>query len=248
LEAGRYRKIWFPGYLLLGVFSQIKLEKFEGPLHLLLQLVEQEEMVITDIALAQVTEQFLNHLEQMEGDRLENLADFLVIATKLVYLKSKNLLPYLQPEEDEGPSLADQLKLYKQYLDASKIVNEFWEANRISYGRTEPPLKAEGFMLPANARIIDLRESMVRLVKRLQPLRPLTQVTMDRTVSVRQKISNLRSLLENCKRISFNEMLQDAENKTEVIVSFLAILELVKDQTVYIEQESVYGELMINKF
>ncbi|MBU0546169.1 segregation/condensation protein A [Patescibacteria group bacterium] len=227
--------------------NEIKLEKFEGPLQLLLQLVEQEEMTITDIALSQVTEQFLNHLEKMEGDRLENLADFLVIATKLVYLKSKNLLPYLQPEEDEGPSLADQLKLYKQYLDASKKINDFWEANNIAYGRLEPPVRAEGFVLPANVQAADLYDSMKRLVKRLQPLRPLARMTMDRTVSVRQTIDNLRNLLERCKKINFNEILQNAENKTEVIVSFLAVLELVKDQTIYIEQESIYGELVIIK-
>lgn len=227
--------------------NQVKLEKFEGPLDLLLQLIEQEKMAITDISLSQVTEQFLNFIEKVDNDQPETLADFLVIATKLVYLKSKHLLPLLQPEEDEGPSLADQLKLYKQYLEASKKIDGLWKENRIAYGRVEPPVRVEGFVLPANAQILDIYESMRRLVKRLQPLRPLSQMTMDRSVSIRQKIDSLRNLLTQCKKISFTQMIQNAENKTEIIVSFLAVLELAKDQSIFIEQEGVYGEMMINK-
>ena len=129
--------------------TEIKLEKFQWPLDLLLQLIEQEKMAITEISLSEVTEQFLNYLDKLsapgvDSDHSDFLADFLVIAAKLVYLKSKHLLPYLQPEEDEGPNLADQLKLYKQYLEASKKILAFWQAERLAYGRTEPPVKVEG--------------------------------------------------------------------------------------------------------
>jgi len=228
--------------------TEIKLEKFQGPLDLLLQLIEQEKMSITDVSLSKVTEQFLDHLDKMETDRSENLADFLVIATKLVYIKSKNILPYLYPpEEDDGPGLADQLKLYKQYIEASKKINIFWQANKISYGRIEPPVKVEGFILPHNAQATDLHASMTKLVKRLQPLRPLARMNMDKSISIKQKIENIRNLLINLKKFNFNEVVKDAGNKTDVIISFLALLELVKDKTVYIKQQGAFGEMTVEK-
>src|SRR3989339_1639297 len=104
--------------------NKLKLDNFEGPLDLLLQLIEQEDLNITDIALSKITEQFFVHLDKMGKNRSEELADFLVIAAKLIFLKSKNLLPYLNPEEDEGESLADQLKMYKRYVEASKNIDE----------------------------------------------------------------------------------------------------------------------------
>src|SRR3989338_6596602 len=118
--------------------KEIKLEKFQGPLDLLLQLIEQDELNITEISLSNVTEQFFDYLNKLEESRSEELADFLVIATKLVYLKSKHLLPYLYPEADEGPSLAEQLKLYKRYADASKEIGRLWEQGSIASGRIEP--------------------------------------------------------------------------------------------------------------
>ncbi|MDO8499794.1 MAG: segregation/condensation protein A [bacterium] len=227
---------------------EIKLEKFEGPLDLLLQLIEQEKMSITEIALSKITEQFLEYLDKMGDDRSDNLADFLVIATRLVYLKSKNLLPYLlPPDEDDGPGLAEQLKLYKQFIVASGKINILWQAGSIAYGRVEPPVKVEGFTPPTNARVNDLYTAMVALVKRLQPLRPLQSMQIDRTISIKQKIASIRELLTKIKSLSFKDILQNAENKTEVIVSFLALLELVKDETIKIKQKDAYADLFLEK-
>ncbi len=227
--------------------TEIKLEKFEGPLDLLLQLIEQEKMVITEVSLSQVTEQFLNYLDKFGDDRSENLADFLVIATRLVYLKSKQLLPYLQPEEEEGPSLADQLKLYKQYLEASQKIHSLWTAERVAYGRIEPPVKAVGFVLPLNARTDDLRSAFLQLIKRLEPISPLPEVKMDRTISIKQKIDSIRKILRQYRQLNFEQLLENATSRTEVIVSFLALLELVKDQSVQIKQAGAFNELVIKK-
>lgn len=227
--------------------TEIKLEKFEGPLDLLLQLIEQEKMAITEVSLSQVTEQFLNYLDKFGNDRSENLADFLVIATRLVYLKSKQLLPYLQPEEEEGPSLADQLKLYRQYLEASKKIYLLWTAERIAYGRVESPVKPIGFVLPLNAQTVDLHLAFLQLIKRLEPISPLPEVKMDRTISIRQKIDSIRKILQQFKQLSFTKLLENASSRTDVIVSFLALLELVKDQSVQIKQTGAFNELLIKK-
>lgn len=223
----------------------IKLEKFQGPLDLLLQLVELEKMNISEISLSQVTEQFLKHLDTLEASRSDELADFLIIATKLVYLKSKNLLPYLYPEEDEGPSLADQLKMYQQYVEASKKIQILWEQNRIAYGRVEPPVKAIGFVLPSNAQLGDLHKSISALVARLRPSNPLPTATIDHSISVKAKLDIIRNLLNNSKKLSFTQLLANAGNRTEVIVSFLAILELVKDAHASVHQIGAFGDMEI---
>ncbi len=227
---------------------KLTLEKFQGPLDLLLQLIEQEKLSITEVALSKVTEQYFAYLAGLGEGRSEELADFLVTATKLVYLKSRHLLPYLYPpEEDDGPSLADQLKLYKQYLEAAKYVNILWQARRVAYGREEPPLKISGFVLPGNARIYDLRQAMFELLKRIKPLVPLPRLTMDRSVSVKQKIEFLFGLLQRLKQVSFNDILSKAANRTEAVVSFLAVLELIKQGKVSFHQDRAFEEMLIKR-
>lgn len=228
--------------------TDLKLEKFEGPLDLLLQLVDQEKLSITEIALAKVTEQFFSYLDKLEKNRPEELADFLVVAARLIYLKSHSLLQYAYPEEeDNGPGLADQLKLYKQYVEASKVVNGLWEANKIAYGRIEPPVKNKEFVLPANATTNNLYDSMLSLLKRLKPLEPLPKVAIDHSISIKQKIDSIRNLLKNGKEFSFKNLLSSAQNKTEVIVSFLAILELVKQQSIRFKQVNAFEDLLVTK-
>ncbi len=228
--------------------TDLKLEKFEGPLDLLLQLVDQEKLSITEIALAKVTEQFFSYLDKLEKNRPEELADFLVVAARLIYLKSHHLLQYAYPEEEEnGPGLADQLKLYKQYVDASKVVNSLWEANKIAYGRTEPPVKNKEFVLPSNAAVKNLHDSIVYLLSRLKPMEALPKVTIDHSVSIKQKIDAIRNLLKSGKELNFKNILSSAQNKTEVIVSFLAILELVKQQSVRFRQVNSFEDLLVVK-
>ncbi len=226
----------------------IKIDKFEGPMDLLLQLIDQEKLDISEISLARVTEQFFSYLDKLEENRSEELADFLVIAARLVYLKSHSLLQYAYPEdEDTGPSLADQLKLYKQYVEASRVVNSLWQKQNIAYGRVEPPVKSAKFVLPANAGTNNLRDAMMILLARLKPLEPLPKATIDHSISIKQKIDAIRSLLKNGKEVSFKNLLSSAQNKTEVIVSFLAILELIKQQSVRFRQVNAFEDLVIHK-
>lgn len=226
---------------------EIKLEQFSGPLDLLLALIEQEELNINDIALSKVTEQYFDYLNKLEEHRPEELADFLVIATKLVYMKSKNLLPQLMADEDDGPSLAEQLKMYKRYIEASRDIYGMWQDDTAGYGRLEPPVKAEGFVLPVNAKANDLHQSFVSLLKRLKPINPLPKVNIDRAISVKQKIDSIFNLLKLHKKIHFSTILAEAGNKTEVIVSLLAILELVKSGDAAIHQLNSFADLEIHK-
>lgn len=225
-----------------------KLEKFEGPLDFLLQLLDEEKLSITDVALSKVTEQFFSYLDKLEDNRPEELADFLVIAARLIYLKSHHLLNYLQPDEEEtGPGLADQLKMYKRYVEASKEIEKLWSREKIAYGRTEPPVKAAELILPLNAQAGNLRDAMAALLSRLRPVSPLPQVTIDHSVSVKQKLDTLRNLLKSEKQFSFFKLISEAKNKTEVIASFLALLELVKEKSAIIKQKNSFEDLIVVK-
>ncbi len=222
------------------------LKKFEGPLDLLLQLIEREELVVTEIALSNVTEQFLAKLREVEEKEPESLASFLVVATKLVYLKSKELLPYLAPAEEEGPSLADQLKLYKLYADAAKQIERIWNEENAAYGRIEPPLKVEGFVMPANAESLDLQGTFLQLLKRWQPTNPLPKVTIDHSVSVRQRIESIYAAVQKLRQLHFTDLTKQAHTKTDIIVSFLALLELFKQDKICIQQLSTFADMHIH--
>jgi len=228
--------------------EKLNLGKFSGPLDLLLQLIEQQELDITEISLSQVTEQYFQYLDKIEKNRSAILADFLVIATKLIYLKSKNLLPYLYPEEeDEGLSLADQLKMYKSYIEASKYIEGLWKEDKLAYTRIEPPLKMKEFVVPANAYNIDLHNSMEQLVKRLKPVKPLPEITIDHSISVKQTIDKIRNLLLNTKKFNFKKLLSKSQNRTEVIVNFLAILDLLRKKDIMVVQGNSFSEFEVEK-
>lgn len=227
--------------------APVTLEQFQGPLDLLLQLIEDEKMVITDISLSKVTEQFFTYLNSLSEKDAEELADFLVVASRLVFLKSKHLLPYLYPEEEQGPSLADQLKLYKRYADASKHVEKLWKENGLAYGRIEPPIPVEGFVMPLNATANHLLHSFTFLLKRLKPVAALPKVAIDRTVSVKDKIASIYDALQRIKKLAFTDIVQGARNRTDVIVSFLAILELVKQEHITVEQSGAFHNFTLTK-
>ena len=133
---------------------KIKVEHFEGPLDLLLQLIEDQKLEITKVALAEVTEQYIQVLNQSAKNKItaEILADFLVVASRLLFIKSKALLPFLEWDDDEdGEELTKQLKIYKEYLDASKVINKMILRKRFAFSRQKilferevkfsPPLK-----------------------------------------------------------------------------------------------------------
>jgi segregation and condensation protein A len=227
--------------------KELKLTKFEGPLDLLLQLIENEKLAITDVSLSDVTDQFFEYLTGMGEERSDELADFLVIATRLVYIKSRQLLPYLYPPEEEGLSLSDQLKFYKRYADASKFVEKLWGQNKMAYGRIEPPPTQVGFVAPNNASGEELKNSFVSLLKRLKPINPLPEVRIDRTVSVQQKIKSIYEALQKLKQLSFKDIFNSTSNRSEVIVSFLALLELIKQEKISVKQTNSFNDMIINK-
>jgi segregation and condensation protein A len=225
---------------------EVQTTHFSGPLDLLLSLVAEKKMSITELALAEVTEQYVHSIDVLEEKDPDELADFLVIATKLLLLKSKSLLPQFFPEEEDGPSLAEQLKLYKAFVDASKEIHDIWENSNKTYFRIEPTRRPTEFVPPGNFVEDKMHACMVQLVHRLAPLKPLPQVKIDKTVSIKERISHMKIMLKKVKQVRFAEMLGESANKTEIIVGFLAILELVKQQAVSLKQSDAFDDILVS--
>lgn len=226
---------------------KVELAQFSGPLDLLLSLIKENKLNISQLSLSTITEQYLRYLDKLEKNKEEELADFLVIGTRLLYLKSRLLLPQFSPEAEEGESLEEQLKLYKLFVDASRKFNKIWRNRHFSFFRIEPLKKNKEFVAPANLSGENLQSSMINLLARLKPLKPLPQTTIDATISMKEKLESIRNVLKKVGKVSFFEILGKARNRTEVIVSFLALLELVKQKTVFLKQNTPFSDIAIEK-
>ncbi len=224
-------------------------KEFNGPLDLLLSLIEDKKKDISEVAISEVTDQFLQYLQAMpEDDRAgDEVADFLIVAARLLYLKSRALLPMFAPIEDEGPSLADQLRLYQHFVKVSRDLNRRWLEKAHGYFRNHPVeiIIPEG--LPTNVSLQTLAESMAKLVHTLKPPKPLPQTKIDARVSLKEKIEHLRNLLNTQSSYNLLDSMSERGNRTEIIVSFLAILELAKQRIVNINQDEQFGDIIINK-
>ena len=225
----------------------LALENFSGPLDLLLSLIEEKKMAITEVALSHVTEQYLLYIDTLDEEKADEMADFLVVATRLLLLKAKNLLPQFGLEEEEGPSLAEQLRLYQAYVKVSRKIQKAWIKNERSSFRMEPIRKATGFVPPENATSKSFVHVFSHLLSRLKPLKPLPKVSIDRGVTLKEKIDTIRKLLSQRKEFSFSEVVNNKQNRTEVIVGFLALLELVKQKSVFLHQADTFSDIVIKR-
>ena len=230
--------------------SKVVLEQFEGPLDLLLKLIEKDKLVITEISLAHITDQYLNYIEESKELIPEEVADFLLIASKLIYLKSKHLLPDFNLEdEDDASSLENQLKIYRQYYDASKNIYKILNKKRFLYVRINiyKLEKLEGFFPPHKINKIILEDTFKIILNRIEKIIELPKRVIAKAVSIGERIEDIKRLIKNNNKISFKDIIKKKDNKIETVISFLAMLELVKQREVIVEQDKLFGDLNISK-
>jgi segregation and condensation protein A len=226
---------------------EVKGQQFNGPLALLLQLIEDKKMEITEVSLSETTEEFLAYIEKMEEKNAEELADFLMVAARLLLIKSKALLPFLGQAE-ELDDLEKQLKLYKQFVEASKLIEAMLKENRFTFSRQKAIVPKETvFTPPVGVTAVKLRNVFLVVLKKLDPIVKLPRQAIEKTVSLQQKILQIREFLNTSKRVGFRKLMSDAKSKTEVIVNFLAILELLKQSELRVRQKGIFEDIILEK-
>jgi segregation and condensation protein A len=231
-------------------------EKFQGPLALLLQMIEKEEMDITEIALASIADQYVAYVEQAENIDLDEIADFLVVAARLLYIKSKALLPYLSNGEDEVEvdDLKRQLRMYKKFVDASLQISALIDRERLMFvpvfnknGRQQKKKEAS-FIPPAKLKVTDLEETWFLILARLKKReQKLPEARIEPKISIDERIGHIRGLLSEHLSLSFQNFLKTATSRVEVVVNILAVLELAKQRELVFEQEELFSEIRVLK-
>lgn len=227
-----------------------QLENFEGPLDLLFSLIEENKLDISNISLAKITDEYLEYIRANENLSIEEIADFLVIAAKLLYIKSKLLLPDIDLSDEDisdAGELERQLKIYKEYHDARKILQKMISKNNFTYIRTVPLIKIKAeFLPPKNISLEDFKIAMDKLIESLNFVVKIPKKLIDKTINIKEKIDHIQDLLSKREKVSFSEFIKDRNNKTEIIVAFLAMLELMKQRTIDADQEFLFEEITIS--
>ena len=227
---------------------QINTPVYQGPLDLLLQLIENAELDITSLALAQVTEQFLKHLEKMQDLAPDEISAFLVIAAKLLQIKSEALLPQQtssrEEESDLGNELARQLIAYKRYKEIAEILAERKDLGYQSFIRLSPTnifikenLDLAGFgvnelfLLASNILQKNIeRQSISTIVERPK-------------ITIKDKINQISDHFSKTDELTFRELLGQRYSRLDVVISFLALLELIKGSFIKVVQNDVFDEI-----
>ncbi len=219
---------------------------FEGPLDLLLNLIERAELDITRVSLAQVTDQYIAYLHSLREQELDEASEFLTIAAKLIQIKSEVLLPRPprrdEGEEDPGAALIQQLILYKQFKNIAAFLAE--QDGRSTYLRLAPPPKLEAQVDLKGIDIHDLVAIATYLFTRTDDRQELHTVVTPSPVSIRQKIRLIGDFLRQGST-SFITLITGARSRIEIVVTFLAMLELVKRHKINANQETNFGEIML---
>lgn len=227
---------------------EVRSEQFDGPLHVLLELIQEEELPITEVSLASVTEGYLHYMDTHEVP-LAELADFLVVATKLLLIKSQAILPVKVEMEQEDPStLALQLRLYKEFVDASKLIEERFDHLNQSFERVQADVvKMEKGEVVTNVTPTDLAQAFTGLLKRLEPFFKLQTAAMERVVSVKERLREIHDAILSRTKMTFRQIASGGKSRVDVVVSFLALLELVKQRAVSVLQSGVFDEIEIKR-
>ena len=229
---------------------RVSLPVFEGPLDLLLNLIEREELDITTISLARVADQYLAYMSTIEEVGPANLAEFLVVAAKLVLIKSQALLPRpkrpaAEGDLDVGEELAEQLRQYRQFKLAAKQLQERLDHGLRTFIRLAPPPKIEPQLDLSDVEISDLLAAVREALQIELPAPSVDRVISRRTITIQEQMGLIRNKLVEHEQVIFQELLAKAGGRVEIAVTLLATLELIKRHEVRVYQERRFGKIVI---
>jgi segregation and condensation protein A len=224
----------------------IKTAVFEGPLDILLSLVEKRKLFINDISLSQVADDFISYVKDLENFPLGESTNFILIASTLVLIKSKSLLPDLNLTEEEEASIDDlevRLREYQKYKTLANDLRERFGIN-ISYLRLPPKEKKIVFLPDKNTTLAGILGTIKSVLKNL-PVKEITpKAIVQKVISLEEMITRLSERINQTLRMSFKDFSGSGKkDKVTVIVSFLAVLELVKQGIIQVKQEKDFQDI-----
>ncbi len=231
----------------IDIFS-IKTEVFEGPLELLLELVEKRKLLINDISLAEVTDEYMARVSDMQEKSLPNTAQFVQLAATLLLIKSKSLLPVLELSQEEEEIIDDleiRLRRYAIYRDIAKGIEEQF-GSKMLHERQYVPDLTPLFVTDHFTTTEALRESMNDVLSNLPKKVEQPKVRVKKVISLDEMIARLETRIKEQMNLRFSELLENEKEKPIVIVGFLAVLESVKQGSILVEQAERFADIEIS--
>jgi segregation and condensation protein A len=226
---------------------QIKTEVFEGPLDLLLSLIEKRKLFINDIALSKVADDYITYLQSLEKFPIADSADFLVIASTLLLIKSRSLLPGLNLTDEEQKDIGDlekRLKIYQRIKELSLHIKNSFGKNIIYF--PEPRKTIPVFSPDETITSNNLLTSILSVIKALPKIENIPKAIVKKVISLEEMIGNLTTRIQSSIKLSFREFAKvGKEERVNVIISFLAMLELVKQGIVSVKQNNQFEDIEI---
>jgi len=232
------------------VAFRVRQEKFEGPLETLLDLIEKEKLSISEISLARVADEYLAHVRSLSSPDPEELAEFMVVAAQLMLIKSRSLLPDLELSEEEEVSideLRQRLIALEKIHQAARELKRLERSGQRLYSR-EAYLGMKPVFYPPPGLVPGvLAAGFAALVASLPKIEELAEEKLKRVMSLEEKISRIRVILQDAIERGFSEIIKGAQEKIEVILSFLAVLELAKQKFIELKQDAAFGEIKVKR-
>jgi len=229
----------------------IHTEAFEGPLDLLLSLIEKRKLLINDISLAEVSNDYLRYLEQHPGFPMAETAQFILVGSALLLIKSKSLLPVISLTSEEQGSIEDlerRLKVLELFQRTGRNLHSVFDIRRLYAGVRKHRTRVE-FSPLSDSDPHQLHQTMVRVLQNLPELKPkLAETTVLKVVSLEQMMERLTERINDGMQVSFREFAGGGpEGRINLIVSFLAMLELVRQGIIRVEQEGRSGDIHMER-
>ena len=234
----------------------IKINDFEGPLDLLCHLIDKNQMNIYDIELSKITDQYIEYLNKMEELNLEIASEFLVMASTLLYLKSKNLLPKQNEEEDAElteEELIKQIIEYKKYKEISKKLRENYIIFQKRFFKQEEKIQLPKQEIEEEFEKESIPNIYMKLMERVgnkinQNAKNIEKIAITDTYTVASKVKEIFKVLVRQKSFNFNKLFSiKKRNKQEVVTAFTGLLELSRRSKVTTKQEKQFGDITVNK-
>ena len=225
----------------------IKTDSYEGPFEMLLDLIEARKFLVNDLALANITEDYIQHVRKQETFPVEETTNFIHIAATLLLIKSKSLIPDLELTEEENADVEDlkrRLAAYEKVRAAARELSRiFGKTVMVPAGERPPEIT---FAPSRDLSTTALAEALARILAAREAVKILPEVRVKPLITIEEMMDRLAKRVESALTLSFKEFAGDTKEKVEVIISFLALLELVKQGAVAAEQYDVHGDIRIS--